>query len=152
MAAYDCNILIESDGRTYDLKDSFSLYLSESPIIQGLPIKDVYTESYAETNGVVIYPYTSYNSFDYKLKLIFYGNKGNEHGSINNFKNLMISGSGSGVSLKEVKIKNEYKNTEIYGYYKSLEAGDLYKVLGDKIILNFTLTLLVTNPEKCLFL
>ncbi|WAX17102.1 hypothetical protein PF672P1_00044 [Parabacteroides phage PF672P1] len=150
--ARPCKVRIQIDGTIYDMQEDFGFHLMDSPNILVAPIRKYETEKYPERNGVVIYPYTTYEAFDYEMKFLHFGDENTTNAAIVDFYSMLFT-STSNYDLKrakEITVFNDYKNAKIVGYIQDFNGDeDLYEHGRDIFI--FDLTLYVPDPSKCVF-
>jgi len=149
--ARPCKISIKiADGSIYDTETTYGLYLMDSDDLVIAPVKDYEVQSYPESAAVEIYPYTTKQTFDYKVTLLKFGDISTVNTSVNAFYDSLFEVS-SGVDLrmaKAITIYNVWKGVQVTGYAKSTSATGNYPQLieAEKAAYTFDLVLQVADP------
>lgn len=143
-------VILNIDGGDIDLESEYNMYLVDSPDIVCAPTKPFEEEQYPESNGAYIYPKTTMDKFDYKITILYFGERDTANLKIAQLNNLLYAKSGDMLSAKEITVKNMYKNVSIVGYTKSL-VGNETDFDSDSDAWFFDLTIQVANPQKCNF-
>ena len=149
--ARPCKISIKiADGSIYDTETTYGLYLMDSDDLVIAPVKDYEVQSYPESAAVEIYPYTTKQTFDYKVTLLKFGDISTVNASVNAFYDSLFEVS-TGLDLRRAKaitIYNHWKGVEVVGYAKSTNATGNHPQLIEieKAAYAFDLILQVADP------
>lgn len=104
--------------KIYDSYDAYGLIYVSADDILGAPIKPFEKTSYPEEEGEHIFPWTTDQAFDYKVKW-FVAPKDNTLNGANkiiaNFNSLLYAKEGNVKRFKRVTFYNDYKNIKIVG-------------------------------------
>lgn len=146
----DAKVILNIDGVDVDLESEYNMYLVDSPDIVCPPTKPFEEEQYPESNGSYIYPKTTMDKFEYKITILYFGEKDTANSKITQLNDLLYVKNGEILSAKEITVKNKYKNVSIVGYIKSLVGNDT-DFDSDSDAWFFDLTIQVSDPDKCNF-
>lgn len=142
--------IVFSGTSAINIESIYGMHLVDSPDIISAPLKDYEVEDYPEKDGVVIYPYVSEKAFDYKVSLVYFGNKETANAKVETFREAFFDGNTSPRKARYITLYNRYKKVMIKGYLSSLDGGDA-EFDNEKDTWMIDLTIKVTNPKDCNF-
>lgn len=147
-------IRLSIDGATpIDLREQ-GFYLLESPHMLVPPQRNYEEERYPEKDGALIYPKTSYEPFDYTVKLEYCGDRASLNTAIRNLWNSMFDEALGLRTAKQITLYNDYDGVVIVGYAKAAEGDDMTIFQTTSITEGwwaFDFTLRVVRPDLCTF-
>jgi hypothetical protein len=123
----------------------------ESPdiIIPGL--REYETEVYPEHDGVIIYPYTTHEAFEYTCKFLYMGTLEQLNNSIWHLWNeLFDTYTAETKRAKETTLYNDYKAVKVVGYPQAM-TGEDFKQLDPNGLWETNFTIYVADPSKCVW-
>lgn len=133
-----------------NMQTGLGFHLMESPDILNAPQRAYETETYPENSGVKVFPVTTTEQFDYKVKLCYFGSISTANTAIVNFYSSLFTKTGDLMKAKEVSLFNDFKGVKVVGLAKSQDISKtLFEVAKDVVMFDFTIQ--VANPNKCIF-
>ncbi len=150
---------IQIDNGPIQYLPDLGFHLMESPDILVPEQREYETERYPEHDGVSIYPYTSYESFRYTCKLLFFGSVEDMNIAVRTLWDSMFETViyGGTRRAKEVRLYNDYKGVQIVGYAQAMPGEDSYiQIFGDGRDSKDSgwaceFTIFVANPDRCVW-
>lgn len=151
----ECNLNIDfNDGSgSHDLKNEFNLSLVDSDFVVFPNWRNFETEQYVEKKGINILPYTTLDSFEYEITLLYSGKTIISNSVLHDFIERMFEDPNSDIlKSKKVTIYNKYKGIIIKGYLVSNEIIDFKDDYSDgDCTIEFKIKFLITDPSECDF-
>ena len=147
-----CKLRLQiEDGAIREMED-MGFHLMDSPDVIVPGQREYETEDYPEYDGVKIYPYTSYKSFDYTCKMLFVGDLESMNEKIRDLWEMMFEQQASGVvrKAKSVTLINDFKAVSVTGYAKEMPGEETF-VEVRKGCWKFDFTIFVADPSKCVW-
>lgn len=136
------------NGAIIDM-ERMGFFLMKSPDLLVPKQRNYETESYPEIDGQKIYPKTTYEQFDYKVKMLFMGDLDTMNEAIRDLWKLFFT-TTSGTSIrtaKEITIYNYYKDIAIVGYADEMPGSDTF-IEVEKGVWIFDLNIKVMEPAR----
>ena len=144
---------IEGDPVIYNTQEKWDLHLGKSTDIFYPPMKDFESEEYPELHGEILYPYTTFKSFDYVVSFIYVGSLLEANAKIKElFDSLYVPvlGREDLLRAKQVTVFNDYKGVKIVGYPTSSKFSE-YIWQEETGVIRFDFSLKVAKPQLCDF-
>lgn len=123
----NCKIHIQIDSGTIrDAESYYGFFLMDSDDIVVPPVKDYETQAYPEASAVEIYPYTTFEPFDYSCSILAVGDLATVNASIQAFYDSLFEIT-PGTDVRKalpITVYNEWKGVKLTGYAKTNPAKD----------------------------
>jgi hypothetical protein len=145
-----CDLRIRiDDGETRSMA-SLGFHLMDSPDVLVPPQREYETERFPESNGAKIYPYTTYEPFDYTCEMLFVGSIDEMNSHIRLLWNQMFEQEPYGHvrRAKRLTLYNDYKGVSIVGYAKEMPGEETFIEITEGFW-RFKFTIFVASPQEC---
>lgn len=140
-----------NDGEEINLLSQYNFYLIDAPFVMWGAVKDYETISFAEENGIIVWPHTALEEFDYKVRLCYVGNEQSANSKISAFMQSLFDTSGASVVAHKISLINDFHKQTMVGYPKSPSVDSFKITRSGEVITLFDLTILVDSPSDCIY-